>query len=534
MYPIDTKWLSLIGLMLACLMLGTSQAQAQASLGNQTCSVEKMRVMIGPNAEVSSAEAMSATSSVPAHCLISGFYTGKGRTGFRVGLPAAWNGKFLFLGVGGLAGEPAPLDYGLARGYATASADTGHQSVWSNNGTWAANRPQAKLDFLENAMHLAAERLKETTVAFYRRPIGYAYFLGCSAGGRQGVVEAQRFPSTFDGILAEEPAWHLSALLSQFIENAKIVHRYSDGWISNQQFKSIDALVVRQCDAADGLKDGIVSSLGQCLPDLSGLACKRGSPSKECLNPDQILTLRDLQRPAYADAARGLFGTQLSGADSDAYGIGWPGYIFGTAPGGRWTFQGPESDQSSWTGAPHQFVLGYEFLRNFDQNGASVDWTRFRAATEGVRWEANYGAVLDADPDLSRFFRAGGKMLLWAGLSDPAIPPQMSIDLFNHIKTKSKPTPWDRSFDQSVRLFLAPGVQHCGPTGNYFGHGFTRFDALSALEQWVEHGRTPEQIDAQQVQGTTVLRSRPLCAYPKMARYDGKSDVTKSASFRCG
>lgn len=522
-----------ITLILAWLNPGAATARISASAGTMTCSVEQMRTLIGRNAEVSSVQVVSSTTSVREHCLVSGFFTGNGRTGFRVGLPVQWNGKFLFLGVGGLAGEPAPLEYGLARGYATASADTGHQSAWSNNGTWAAGRPRAKLDFLESAMHLAAQRLKETTVAFYRQPIGYAYFLGCSAGGRQGIVEAQRFPTTFDGVLAEEPAWHLSALLSQFIENAKIVRRYPDGWVSNQQFKAIDKLVVGQCDAADGLMDGIVSSVGRCRINLNALACKPGRRAGGCLNPHQVATLEQLQHPSYADASRGLFGTHLSGADSDDHGLGWPAYIFGTAPGGRWTFDGPESERSSWTGAPHQFVLGYEFLRNFDRDGAPTDWTGFSAAVEGAQWESRDGAVVDAKTDLSRFFRAGGKMLLWAGLSDPAIPPQMSIDLFNRIKIDSLPTRWDQPFDHSVRLFLAPGVQHCGPTGNYFGQGFTRFDALSALEQWVEHGRIPEQIDAQQVRGSTVIRSRPLCAYPKMARYDGKGDETKSGSFRC-
>ncbi len=521
-----------------CLPLALATASgpslAQTTTPAISCDRDTVLKALGPDIGRLSTKQVEPKTGGSGYCEVAGTFTGRGEVGFRLALPSRWNGKFLFLGVGGFAGEPADLEYGVARGYATASADTGHSSPWSNNGTWAANDPARKIDFFELAMHEAASRLKLLTSMLYERAVKFAYFQGCSGGGRQGMVEAERFPSTFDGIISESPAWNWSALFSQMLENTRIVRRHADSWISNEEFRAVDDLVVRQCDTLDGIQDGLVGDPLRCHPRLAELSCRGAKKSKPCLNSHQIEALEELQNPAFANASRGLYATRLSGGDRDDYGLGWPAYIFGTAPGGRWQAVGPEEDKASWPGAAHGFVLGYQFYRYFDRDGLPVDPASFRADSDGVRWKQSYGELIDADQtDLSRFFRGGGKLLLWAGLSDPIIPWQMSVDLAQRITQETHGTVWDRSTDGSFRFFLMPGVQHCGPFGDYFGHGFTHFDALGALDKWVESGHAPDAIRAEQRSGSTIIRSRPICAYPKKATYSGQGDLNDAANFHC-
>jgi Tannase and feruloyl esterase len=519
----------------ALVQLASMQVTAATEDPERACTIEGLRALISAPVHIESAVHVAGQQDVPAHCAVQGFIEHGTHIGFAVALPDEWNRKFLFLGIGGFAGVLEPLQRGIVRGYATATTDTGHQGASLEDATWALNNRAGVVNHYETGVELTAQALKGLTAAYYGAVPRQAYFEGCSAGGRQGLIEAQRYPSTFDGIVAAAPAWNYTKLLSSFLENGKQILKSPDNWVPPEAFAAIDRVVMQQCDASDGLVDGLILDPKRCMPDLRELTCKPGQRPPACLTTAQLGTIQKLVAPPFAKSGTGHFGFLLTGSEqTNGYSWGWAEWFFGTKPpmadaSGKLNFARSVLPPNAERGyGPNQFVLGEQFFRYIVANDPAFDARSFRLDRDLPDLERKMGELLDADDtDLSRFIRTGGKLLVWHGWSDPAIPAEMAIDLYERIRRDTSARVGDESLDGSVRLFMVPGVQHCGG-----GTGLTAFDALGALEQWVEQGRAPERIDAAQLVDGKPAKTRPLCAYPREAHYRS-GDPDEAASFDC-
>lgn len=532
------SYLALAGGTLALPMFAGPGAKA-ATVQGASCDVAAVQRMVAPDVHIDQAAMVAATASLPSHCSIKGYVQHGTRIGFAARLPVDWNGKFLFYGIGGFAGLLNPLDQppssaGLAKGYATATTDTGHQSPTVEDATWALNNPAALTNHFESSVDITARTVKTITTSYYGRAPSHSYFQGCSAGGRQAIVEAERFPTTFDGIVAEAPVWNYSVLLSTFVLNGQRILRSRANWVSPQNFEAIDREVLRQCDSLDGIADGIIMDPRQCHVDLRKIACKRGQSGPGCLTAAQLAMIDALMKSAYP-GRRGYSGYYLTGTDHSGPFFGWSDWMFGTRPtmkdsSGRLQFASRVLAGSKDPGrGPLQFLLGEQFFRYMVMNDPSYDARKFNFARDMGVLQRKLGAYLDADDtNLGPFVRSGGKLLIWHGWSDGAVPPGMAIDLYNRIRRDTPVVAGQSPIDQSVRLFMVPGVQHCS-----WGTGLTEFDALSALNEWVEQGRAPERIRASQLVDGKPARSRPLCPFPKVARFRGRGDPNDAESFGC-
>jgi feruloyl esterase len=508
---------------------------AGAAFGAKSCRADYLQRIAAPATHIQTAVHVPASAGVPAHCAVTGFIDNGSRIGFSVGLPDAWNGKFLFLGIGGFAGVLSPIAPGLARGYATATTDTGHQGASLEDARWALHAQGAVVNHYEWGVERTAQMAKSLLNAYYGAVPKHSYFQGCSAGGRQAMVEAERFPSTFDGIVAEAPAWNYSKLLSTFIENGKEILRTEQNWIPPSMFDKIDREVLRQCDRLDGVADGIVMDPSRCHPDLSSLSCKADG-DKDCLTAAQLAIIDKLVNPPFAKDHPGYYGFYLTGSDRDVgYSWGWPEWFFGSLPpmrdaNGRLNFRpdvlppGPERGKG-----PNQFILGEQFFRYMVAGNPAYDARDFELERGAEDLRSAFGDMLDADStNLGRFVRAGGRLLIWHGWSDPAIPPGMSIDLYERILRDTPRLPEGTAASEAVRLFMVPGVQHCGG-----GTGLTLFDPLRAMERWVEGGQAPDRMNASQIVDGKPVRTRPLCAYPRSAKYSGAGSTDDASNFVC-
>jgi len=535
------KMTSTLQVGLACMAVALVSASAKGTEPegrSADCTLERVASMVSPPVNIELAQARAATAATPAYCAISGFIDHGSRIGFTLALPRQWNHKFLFFGVGGFAGVPAPLDSGVARGYATGSTDTGHQGTSVEDATWAFNNSAAILNHYESGVELAATALKELTSAYYGVRPAHAYFQGCSAGGRQALVQAERFPDSFDGVIAEAPAWSYSKLLVTFLENAHEILKSPANWVPPDAFPALDREVLKQCDAKDGLVDGIIENPRACRPDLRKLLCSNSPQAAKagtCLTSTQVAMLQKLVHPEFAHGRPGYYGYYLTGSERSDLSWGWSEWFFGTLPPltdaqGKLNFRGDVLPAGPDRGkGPNQFLLGEQFFRYMVMNDPGYDARTFDLGRDGERLQHRLGALLDADTaDLGPFVRSGGKLIIWHGWSDPAIPPEMAIELYTRILEHSRQAPGQLSTAQAVRLFMVPGVQHCGG-----GTGLTEFDPLAAMEQWAEQGQAPDRITAWQRVGGQRMRSRPLCAYPKTPHYRGNGSPDDAANFRC-
>ncbi|MDE2111820.1 MAG: tannase/feruloyl esterase family alpha/beta hydrolase [Alphaproteobacteria bacterium] len=505
--------------------------------GPSACSVEHVAGLVSAPIHIDRVIHVAAVTGVPTYCSIFGHIDHGSQIGFVLGLPDQWNKRYLFFGIGGFAGKLDPIESGLTEGYATGTSDTGHKGTSVQDASWALNNPVSVLNHFESGTALAARDLKAITAAYYGQVPMHSYFQGCSAGGRQAVVEAERFPSTFDGIIAGSPAWDYSKLLITFIENGETILKSKANWIPSKAFTAIDTLAAKTCGSQDGVQDGIITDPRQCKTSLKVLLCRPGKKDPSCLTPAQRSTIDNMVTPRFAVSGQGYFGYNvMSGSDRDVdLSWGWPKWFFGTKPPladktGRLAFRGDILPQGGDVGiGPNQFLLGEQFLRYIAFGDPNYDARMFAMKISAKSLETRLGGLLDADDtDLGPFIRMGGKLIIWHGWADPAIPPAMSIDLYERIRTSIRTYPGQPSIDQSVRLFMVPGVQHCGG-----GAGLTQFDPLKAMVNWVENDKAPARIMATQVKDDKPILSRPLCPFPKTAHYDGTGNPDDAASFIC-
>src|SRR5579871_3859681 len=444
---------------------------------------------------------------------------------FEVWLPiSGWNGKYEGVGNGGLAGSLNYFDMAkaLARGYATSSTDDGHQGA-NSDGRWALGHPEKIADFGWRAVHETALAAKAIVAAYYGDAPKHSYFMGCSDGGREGLMEAQRFPADYDGIVAGAPANDGSHVIVSLAWNARATTAPGAYFPANK-LPAIQSAALNACRVTDG----IVAAPLSCRPDPEKLLC-HGAEDDQCLTRPQIEALRKIYGGAKEAGGKQLTQGYMPGSEADHSGFGgWTGWIVGQAPG-------------KTQGA----ALATSVLANFVYD--DPDWTldRFDPARDLANLRKKFAPVVDAvSPDVGAFRARGGKIILYHGWADEAIQPQGTIAYYDALRTAVRGSKGATDF---VRLFMAPGMQHCtgGPGPNTIGGSFSPnpadidadHDVTTSLARWVEEGRAPDRIIATKFidnnPGKGVAMTRPLDRYPLVAQFTGNGDRASADNYAC-
>jgi feruloyl esterase len=383
----------------------------------------------------------------------------------------------------------------IARGYATAGTDTGHTGDQMEFGR---GHPEKIIDWAYRAVHVAAELGKLVMRNHYGRFPDRAYFSGCSTGGQQALSEAQRFPQDYDGVVAGDPGNNRVALILGFLWSWTATHADDGSLIlPNSKLPAIAKAAVDACDAGDGLKDGLISDPLQCRFDPASLLC-RGAETDSCLTEPQAGAVKKV----YDGAKNRRTGKQIFAGWARGSEQGWPQYI--TSP-----------REPVRVGLFRYFVYD-----DPNWHWRTFDWDR------DVDFVQTQAAVMNATSVDYRAFRArGGKVLMYTGMADPVVPPGDVISYYDAVtRASGGPSETQKSF----RFFPVPGMGHCGG-----GVGANTFDALGALEAWVERGVAPDRIVASHATDGKIDRTRPLCPYPQIGKYDGKGSIDEEKSFKC-
>jgi feruloyl esterase len=507
-----------------------SNCAALANLAAPGFVVEKAVIIpAGPApAEDGSGAVDGLGAPLPEHCLVQGMLNPRtgadGRKfglGFDLRMPTKWNGRFAFQGGGGLDGRLA-LALGdifgsvrpsaLARGFAVVGTDGGHRGSWLD-GSFGLDQ-QARIDYAYNALDKVTLKAKELVEKYYGAAPKYSYLLGCSNGGRQGLMASQRLPLYFDGIVAGDPSIRFSRMTIAQMWNLQVAARiapkddkgrpiisraFSDG-----DLRLVAAGVLKRCDALDGLADGIINDWRGCDFDPGVLTCK-ADKTDSCLSEAQVGALRDL----YA-GPRTSDGKPLYGAFNYDTGIAdpiWRAMHIGSSGTGEW--------DAADAGLGLSNMRYYQLTPpdpNFDP--MTFDFDR------DVQRTRNTGIISDADSTFLETFARHGKMIVYNGLSDQGMASSVLADWYDQVIRDN-----GKSIRESVRLFLVPGMTHCDG-----GQATDQFDMLEAIMAWVEEGRAPDRIKA--TGKAFPGASRPICPYPLVARYK-RGDVNNADSFTC-
>jgi feruloyl esterase len=431
-------------------------------------------------------------------------------------MPRQWNHKLLGVGNGGLAGSISylPMVKPLQQGYATSSTDTGHQGS-GTDGAWALGNYERIVNFADRGTHLMAEAGKLILKAFYSAQPVHSYFNGCSQGGHEAMIEAQRYPADFDGIIAGDPAnnWthhyiggHLWSALAMD----------GDGYIPSNKVHILADAVNAQCDALDGIKDGVLNDPRRCNFNPETLLCK-GSDTAECLTGAQVAAVRKIWTGLRTAEGQVIYPGLVPGGEAGPGG--WAAYVTGDAPGnGRHAslavpfFKFMVFDDPNWDYKTFKF----DATGGFDSD---IDYTDSKLA-------ALFNAV---NPDLSEFKARGGKLIHYHGWSDPDITPLNSINYYESVmRAQGGDVHGLQSTVEFYRLFMVPGMQHCQG-----GPGATNFDMIGPLDQWADKGVAPAKVIASHVTNGVVDRTRPLCPYPQEAQWNGAGSSDDAANFVC-
>jgi Tannase and feruloyl esterase len=524
--------------------LGTAAVSMSFMLrawGAPACSVPALLPLAPPGMTISSASADKDAG----FCELSATVTTQGDSiGVRIGLPVQWNGKLLFEGVGGAVGVLVSPAEGAKRGYAVATTDTGHTGN-TEDFSWALRRPEKKLDWAYRGVHEATVAAKALVGKYYGSAIRHAYFRGCSNGGRQGLIEAQRFPEDYDGILSGAPALNVMTTLLGWIWNMQALSASPEAQLTSGEWQLVGRLIRTQCDVKDGLADGLIQDPRRCSLPVEQLRCLK-EQTKNCLREPQIETLQKLwHKPVLADG-QVLFNEGHGYEDEPS---SWGAYAspslhdllrFKNSLGaGSMQTSATPPGPSLWqllhtliVGQPaFQEMLGEPLLRYMFLDDPDVQMTHFDVRRNGPALARRWSGVFDANnPDLSPYLKRGAKLLIWHGWADTALPPEGTIDYFWRARTAAQQGGYTApEFDGAVRLYMVPAMPHC-----VSGAGPSDADMLGVLDRWVESGLIPTAITAVQFthEGERI-RSRPLCPMPLEARYLGRGSVNDASSFHC-
>jgi feruloyl esterase len=516
---------------LAVLMLA---AVSSSSVDAQTC--EKLADLKLANTTITTTQSVAAGTfsppsglaaaykELPAFCRVAGVIkpTSDSEIKFEVWMPSSgWNGKFHGIGNGGFAGSisHAGLAGALVRGYAAASTDTGHSG---GDASWALGHPEKIADYGYRAVHEMTEKAKSIIGAYYGNGPKRSYFASCSNGGRQALMEAQRYPGDYDGIIAGAPANYFTGILTGFAWNLQATLSDPGSYIPAAKLKAIEAASLAACDRDDGVSDGVIDDPTRCRFDPTVLLCK-AAETDACLTEKQVAALKKVYEGPRNSKSEQIIPGFVPGGETGQGG--WAGWITGAAP----------------TRAL-QFFFATQAFANMVHNNPSWDFKSFSLEKDGPLADTKVGRDLNAtSPDLKAFKTRGGKLILYHGWSDAALPPVNTINYYQNVVGKLG----QREAASFIRLFMVPGMQHCGggPGPSSFGafvnsaQSDPNNDMTMALERWVEEGIAPDQIIAAKRQGadakSPVLRTRPLCPYPQVARYKGSGSTDDAANFVC-
>jgi len=473
---------------------GPSAASFPALAGADRCAAVAP-AMLG--ATSASGKWVEEANGLPGFCEVTA--TLSPASGSNIGvvyrLPASWNGKVLGIGGGGWMGNTTiqAASEGLRKGYATLQTDAGHPAgnVWDTS--WAVN-PEAAKDFAWRGIHEMTVAGKELVSAYYDQPHRRAYYQGCSTGGRMGLMEAQRFPDDYDLISAGAPVYTLQVQNSAVLRN--VTFAKNGGGFTAADLTLAQNAALAACDKNDGLEDGLINDPRQCRWDPAELQCM-GDKQSTCLTPAQVRALRS----AY-DGTREPNGEWAMLPMSRGGEAGWSRFV-GT----------------DGTGADATGGGGLQGLAPLILGGRQFDFANFGAAEVRAVRGSDFAAMYEAkDPDLTPFFKSGGKLLLWHGESDPGPSPVGTNDYVGRLLAAAP------AARRQMRYFLLPGTEHCGG-----GPGANRVAWLDALENWDDSGSAPEVLYG----GGAGSLQRPHCAWPNVARYKGRGDANDPANWQC-
>ena len=487
-----------------------------ATTGASNCeNVSKLNL---PNVTINSAETVAAGAfeppktpgpfrpntalykGLPSFCRVRATLTPSSDSDIKieVWLPSSgWNNDFQAIGNGGWNGTIGydALAEGVQRGFATGATDTGHQG---GRASFAMGHPEKLVDFAYRAVHDMTVTAKAITKDFYGTAPRYSYWNGCSTGGRQGLKEAQKFPADFDGIVAGAPANYQTHLHVWSVWLAEVMNKTPDSYVPPAKLAVLHKAVLAACDAADGVADGLINDPTRCHFDPKTIECK-GQDAADCLSPAQVAAVQAIYAGPKSPSGKEIFPTFEPGSE-----LGW-GLLAGKKPA--------DVAEDSFT-----YVV---------YNNPKWDWRKMNLTTDVAAIDKSYGNLIDAtNPNMKPFFAHNGKLLLYHGWSDQAIAPGNTVNYYHSVL---KNLGGEAKASNDVRLFMVPAMAHCGG-----GEGPNTFDKMTAIQDWVEHGKAPEVMIASRVSRSgAVERTRPLCTYPKVAKYKGSGSIDDAANFTC-
>ena len=530
-----TLWALLVGI-----ALWPNPLSAE-SRGQGDC--RRLLALTNDTTSILTADLIPATTTLPEHCRVEGQILPA--VGFEVRLPTEWNGKFYMVGNGGYLGSFFDPSNGLARGYATASTDTGHRGP---SPTFAHDNRGAEIDFAFRAVHLTALAARSLIEEHYGKPPDRSYFRGCSTGGRQGLMEAQRFPDDFDGLSIGAPIYDYT--LKQMYSASWVAQAFFGndraGYVPGPKLEALGRAVYSRCDRIDGLQDGLIDDPRRCdfepARDLD--RCVEGEDRSDCFSTAQIAAITRIYKGPGKELYPGhVMGGEWMASSDPGFAGGWDVYFSGRLSSPR----SPNTGRDAYGGSDFEPVQLRNARSFFQYLAFEQDRPEYDVLTDldfASPPDTSFMArLMNADDaDLSALHERGGKILLWHGWADVGINPLRTIDYFERVRA----TIGVERTDEMMRLFMVPGMYHC--TG---GPGPDSFDDLEALENWVESGLAPERMIATKFtgggygsglgpggvavssRGSEVVRTRPLCAYPLVARYRGTGSHDEAGNFEC-
>jgi feruloyl esterase len=502
-------------------IFGTALFAASSSAAATTC--DSLRSMSIPNVTISAAEVVTpqpasagrgrgapaagpaaagtgraapspALAPLPEYCRVRLLLmpSSDSRINAELWLPTTtWNGRFMAVGNGGFGGSIqgfGEMQNALRLGYATSGNDTGHDAeVDGPNGMFALGHPEKIVDFAYRAMHEMTATSKTIIRQFYGRPQQFSYYKGCSTGGRQGAMNAQRYPEDFDGIIAGALANRHIQMHTAGVARSIELARHPEAQIPPATAQMVTQAVLKACDT---LHEGFLTNPRVCSFDFKKLSCAPGAASESCLTPPQLKTVETFYGGLHNSKGELIFSGQALGNPLPALRGAT------TEPGG-----------------------GYDTVRIWAFQNANYDWHTFDLDRDMPTINSKVGFVDAVDSDLSRFKAHGGKLLLYAGWSDTTITPENTVRYYDNVRKKMGPQ------DDFVRLFMVPGMAHCRG-----GDGPNTFDAIGAMEAWREKDATPTQLTGFNPQTSLT---RPICAYPQYTRYKGSGNIKDAVNWTC-
>ncbi len=462
---------------------------------------------------------VSTADNVPAFCRVTGMLDPE--IAFEVSLPDRWNGRFYMIGNGAHAGEALndpmrvlQINEALKVGFAVAQTNTGHDSSKEPGASFVMSNPQKAIDYAYRAVHLTVVTAKNITEDYYGKSIAYAYWNSCSNGGRQGLIEAQRYPEDFNGIVVNAPWLDQTGFTIGAMWNQKAL---SEVPLTSEKMALVAEKVMAKCDAIDGIRDGLIDDPRKCDfdPSRDVPACSEGGDSQDCLTTAQAEAIAKVYRGPVSNG-KNIFPGFMPGSETVMPGLfggpsasGWMNLIVSAQPGFR----------------PADFSLAEDTMRYLvhkppkpDYDCSTFDFER------DIPMLDEWGKLADSkDPDLSSFRKRGGILLMTYGWSDPVLQPMVGVNYYEQAVDKNGPDTAD-----FFRLFMIPGMSHCGG-----GVCPNQYDPMTAIINWVEKVKAPDSILSKQLVNGEVVRMRPLCPYPKVARYTGQGSIDDAANFQC-